>query len=174
MARYFAYGSNMLGARLKARCASARVLSAAHAEGFDLAFDKRGQDGSGKATLLEAPGRRVPGVLFHLDDADLEVLDWIEGRGYGYERRTIPLQTAGQDREALTYIAPPDYRDARLRPFDWYLSLVLAGAHEQRLPAGWIARLAAEPAIPDPETARPRRLEALELLDRCPPEWRLP
>ena len=149
----------MLAARLRARCASARVIGLGMAPGFVIAFDKIGQDGSGKATLVSGEGA-VPGVLFDLAEADLAVLDQIEGLGRGYDR--VMLDVHGQ--AAMAYIAPPAFRDPSMRPFDWYLALVLAGAHQAGLPAEWIARLAAERAIPDPDPDRPRRIEALALL----------
>ena len=92
MALYFAYGSNMLSARLTARCASARVIGTAVAAGYDIAFDKIGQDGSGKATLLRAETSEVHGALFHLDHGDLTVLDQIEGVGRGYDRQSIAVR----------------------------------------------------------------------------------
>ncbi|NHF73817.1 gamma-glutamylcyclotransferase family protein [Paracoccus xiamenensis] len=159
MALYFAYGSNMLAARLVARCPSARVIGRADVTGFRVAFDKIGQDGSGKATLVAGEGV-VPGVLYDLADADVNLLDQIEGLGRGYDRVTLDLG----DRQAMAYLAPPQSRAAGMPPFDWYLALVLAGAREAGLPGDWIARLAAEPAIPDPEPDRPRRVEALALL----------
>ena len=149
----------MLAARLRARCASARVIGPGIAPGFAIAFDKIGQDGSGKATLVPGEGA-VPGVVFDLAEADLAVLDQIEGLGRGYDR--VMLDLDGQ--AAMAYIAPRQFRDPAMRPFDWYLALVLAGARQAGLPAEWIARLAATPAIPDPDPDRPRRIEALALL----------
>jgi len=157
VALYFAYGSNMLAARLRARCPSTKVIGRGEADGFDLRFDKIGQDGSGKATLVGAPGRVVPGVVFDLRDEDLAQLDLIEGLGRGYDRVMLP-------EGAFAYLAPPPFRNPAMRPFDWYLDLVLAGAREGGLPADWIARLAGEACIPDPEPDRPRRIEALALL----------
>ncbi|MFV0410119.1 MAG: hypothetical protein ACK5LJ_10625 [Paracoccus sp. (in: a-proteobacteria)] len=72
--------------------------------------------------------------------------------------------------EAFAYIAPPAFRDPNLPVFGWYLALVLAGARECGLPADWIARLAGQVAIPDPDQQRPRRQEALALLAGCAPE----
>ena len=136
-----------------------RVIGQGLATGFVIAFDKIGQDGSGKATLAPGDGA-VPGVLFDLTKADLAELDQIEGLGRGYER--VMLDVNGQ--AAMAYIAPRQFRDPSMRPFDWYLALVLAGARQAGLPAGWIVRLAAERAIPDPDPHRPRRIEALALL----------
>ena len=70
----------MLAARLRARCPSARVIGRAEATGFHLTFDKIGQDGSGKATLVPGDGV-VPGVLFDLAAEDVHLLDRIEGLG---------------------------------------------------------------------------------------------
>ena len=149
----------MLAARLRARCPSARVIGRAEATGFHLTFDKIGQDGSGKATLVPGDGV-VPGVLFDLAAEDVHLLDRIEGLGRGYDR--VMLDLGGQGVRA--YLAPAPFRDAGMRAFDWYLALVLAGARQADLPAEWVARFAAEPAIPDPEPGRPRRIEALALL----------
>ncbi|WBU59160.1 gamma-glutamylcyclotransferase family protein [Paracoccus albus] len=171
MALYFAYGSNMLSARLTARCASARVIGTAVAAGYDIAFDKIGQDGSGKATLLRASTRSVHGALFHLDDVDLALLDQIEGVGRGYDRQSVSVRHDNKVEQAVTYIAPDSCRDATLLPFDWYRGLVVAGAHERRLPSDWIERVQRIVSLPDPQTDRPRRLEAMQILSRCPAEW---
>ena len=80
----------MLAARLRARCPSARVIGRAEATGFHLTFDKIGQDGSGKATLVPGDGV-VPGVLFDLAAEDVHLLDRIEGLGRGYDRVMLDL-----------------------------------------------------------------------------------
>ncbi|WBU63106.1 gamma-glutamylcyclotransferase family protein [Paracoccus aerodenitrificans] len=166
MALYFAYGSNMLTRRLGARCGSARGLGPAVLAGHEIAFDKIGQDGSGKATLVAGSGA-VQGVLFRLDDEDLLTLDAIEGVGRGYERVSVNVAFDGTGDEAFTYIAPDRYRDADMQPFDWYKALVLAGAREHGLPECWLSRLEAVPSVPDPEPGRLRRIEAIGLLNRC-------
>ncbi|WBU54329.1 gamma-glutamylcyclotransferase family protein [Paracoccus sp. SCSIO 75233] len=171
MARYFAYGSNMLSSRLRARCASARVVGAAFADGYDVALDKIGRDGSGKATLTPG-GAGAHGVAFELDDADLPLLDVIEGVGQGYDRRVVPIRCDGDQSGAFTYIAPERFRDAGLPPFDWYLALIVAGAREHGLPAEWIARLRAVAVVPDDMQDRPRRIEAEALLADCPADWK--
>lgn len=150
----------MLAARLRARCPSARVVGRGVADGFDLSFDKVGQDGSGKATLVAAADCAVPGVLYDLDRGDLAQLDLIEGIGRGYDR--VILTVAGQ--AAFAYVAPSRFRDPAMLPFDWYLGLVLAGAQEAALPPEWVARLAAQPFVADPAPDRPALVEALALL----------
>ena len=81
LVRYFAYGSNMLTARLQARCPSARPLGRATARGRRLAFHKRSDvDGSGKCDLVPADdGALVVGVVFDLAADELPALDRAEG-----------------------------------------------------------------------------------------------
>ncbi|MEZ5854793.1 MAG: gamma-glutamylcyclotransferase family protein [Hyphomicrobiaceae bacterium] len=167
---YFAYGSNMLHARLVARCPSAHALFAAHAPGWDIDFSKRGQDLSGKATLLRAklPGTCAYGVVFEIADSEMPDLDRFEGRGNGYDRDDdfVVIRTAtGESTLTKTYIAAPNAIDPGLKPFDWYHALVLAGARQNQLPAAHIERLRSQPFMPDPRTDRPQRLEALRVLN---------
>lgn len=152
MAAYFAYGSNMLPARLGARCASARVIGVAWAPGWRLRFWKRGMDGSGKATLLAGPGA-VPGVIFEVAAPDWAALDRAEGPDY--DRQMLATSRGA----ALAYIAPAP--DPAMVPFDWYRDVVVAGARFHALPPDHIAALAATPARPDPVAGRPGRLAAL-------------
>src|SRR5690349_18017369 len=96
---YFAYGSNMLPARLQARCKTARLVGCALAQGSDLTFSKISNDGSGKATLTPALGVQTPGAVFQIADSDLSALDKAEGVGTGYERNdrfSIKLTTNGE------------------------------------------------------------------------------
>ncbi|SIS65227.1 gamma-glutamylcyclotransferase family protein [Phaeovulum vinaykumarii] len=158
---YFAYGSNMLETRLRARCRGARLIGAGRAPGHDLAFAKRGRDGSGKATLCPGPGA-LPGVLFQLEPGDLAPLDRAEGRGIGYDRVEIDvIGPDGRPARALSYVACR--RETGLLPFGWYLALCVAGAPD---PAHQ-ARLAAHPWTPDPDPARPARQAAVSALARA-------
>ena len=160
---YFAYGSNMLTARLRARVASARPIGAGWARDWALGFGKRSLDLSGKATIARAPGARLDGVLFEIAAADLGVLDAFEGPGYTCD----PIEVRTRDGAALlaqVYVGRPDHLDPRLPPYDWYLALILEGARRHALPPAHLAWLAAVAAIPDPDPDRPTRVEALRLL----------
>lgn len=164
---YFAYGSNMLEARLQMRCTSARMIGVGWAEGFALNFSKRGKDASGKATLVEISGvgACVHGVLFTLDASDQPNLDRVEGPGYA-RLDNILINSAGiaERVTAFTYIARPEHMHPSLLPFDWYLGLTIAGAEAADLPCEHIERLRREPNIPDPDLRRASRIGALELL----------
>ena len=49
----FAYGSNMLTARMRERAPSSKVLSVGQLVGFELCWNKRSKDGSGKCSITE-------------------------------------------------------------------------------------------------------------------------
>jgi len=164
---YFAYGSNMLRERLDARCPNVRLLGNAVLDGHRLTFDQFSHvDGSGKGGIVPAPGERVPGVLWTLPPGDLPALDLAESAGRGYERAGVTVTRAGGGAvEAITY-RPIDLR-GDLRPWDWYLALVVAGAEQQGLPGDYVGRLREVRAAVDPEHERPGRLAALDALRRA-------
>lgn len=168
---YFAYGSNMLTERLRARVPSARPIGAGWAEGWALGFGKRSLDLSGKATIARDAAARLDGVLFEIAVADLDILDAYEGPGYARFPIEVLTRSGGMV-VAQVYVGRPDYLDPGLPPYDWYLGLILEGARRHGLPPGHLARLSATVAVPDPDPDRPTRLEALRLLAACAPRSR--
>ncbi len=59
---------------------------------------------------------------------------------------------------AYTYIACPNATAEGLRPFDWYLAYVLAGARRHGLPGSYIQTLLNIKSIADRNTARRGKL----------------
>lgn len=170
---YFAYGSNMLIERLRApgRCPSAAHPRLAWAKGYRVVFWKKGKDGSGKATLIKSANLAdlAIGVVFDISEHELWALDQAEGAGHGYDRDdAFKLVVEGDVcATACTYIAPHSHRDDKLIPYDWYLDLVLAGAHQNKLPDRYIAALRAVAVQPDPAPESKERLAALSLLEQA-------
>lgn len=165
---YFAYGSNMMTARLQVRCPSARLAGVAFAENHRLTFWKKGRDGSGKGHLVSSAGTRQPGVLFTLAAQDLIALDRFEGVGHGYRRVDdfiIRRKGGSEIEQASTYIATN--LDETLQPYDWYLGLILAGAHEHAFDREALRRLAAMSWHEDPEPMRATRHEAIGLFAKA-------
>ena len=147
---YFAYGSNMLTARIEGRLGPCERIGAACLTGHALRFHKLGGlDGTGKCDAFptDAPGDRVWGALLRLTAAQLAELDRIEGPGY----RRVAVRVACDERlmDATMYLARPEARDAALRPLDSYREMVLAGARELDLPTDYVAAIAAVPSLPD-------------------------
>ena len=163
---YFAYGSNMLTARLRARCPGAEPLCVGYAEGYRLAFAKRGRDLSGKGHLVRA-GRRVrqPGVLFAMDAADRDRLDAVEGLGSGYDRHdAFPVRRADDGRRVTAFVYLASDPEPGLVPYDWYLALIVAGAREHRFDRRRVRALLEVARIADAGPALAARDEAFALL----------
>lgn len=134
---YFAFGSNLHGARLRERAASARALGAARLEGFRLCLDKLASDGSGKLNLARDVATSVWGVVFRIDPAELAALDRFEP---GYSQVSVTVHLRGViPLEARTYLSEQRAPGLRVQP--GYRELVLAGAREHGLPAEWIELL---------------------------------
>jgi gamma-glutamylcyclotransferase len=164
---YFAYGSNMLIERLQRRCPSAKAVGIGYVDRWGVKFSKIGRDDSGKATLYPMTNTRSYGVVFTLNDNDLTLLDQFEGAGHGYDRVNdfkVQLLTQDEPLKAVTYIAPVQFQSEAIKPFDWYVGLVMAGAEQHCLPADYIVSLQSVPSIQDPDTQRQTRLEAIQLL----------
>lgn len=169
--RYFAYGSNMLTERLRARCPSARTRLVAQADRNQLTFRKKSRDGSGKATLSSCSIEEGPvfGVVFDLDEGELPNLDEAEGKGYDrIDDFQVCIVGCREQVGVVTYIANAASIDPTLRPYDWYLSLIVAGARQHKLPPRYITAIEAVPSIADPKPHRKSRLDALKLLGRSP------
>ncbi len=151
----FAYGSNMLAARLRQRVPGARLLGPAMLPGHGLRWHKAGADGSGKCDVVASPHEQVHGVLWLIPQAQKALLDAAEGLGQGYTERRLTVLHAGREHLAWTYCAL-QVQDGLL-PYAWYHALVLAGAREQGLPAAYCAALAAQAVRPDPDAGRDQR-----------------
>ena len=167
--KYFAYGSNMFAKRLQERCPSATAISVAIATGWSLDFSKKSKDDSGKATIFSTESGSVYGVVFEIAKSELDALDKAEGCGSGYERNdafTVSIIDSTDTIDTVTYIASSGHRDVKLVPYDWYKSLVIAGANENRLPAEYISFLKKFPDKPDPKDDRKSRVDALEILGK--------
>lgn len=161
---YFAYGSNMMTARLRQRCPTAKAVGLGIAHGCCLNFSKIGLGGSGKATLRRSPAQQVYGVLFELSAADLPALDAAEARYDRIGDFPVHIPSAEDSIAVTTYVAQPEACDPALTPFDWYHALIVAGAREHALPHGYIAYLQQVTTRMDIEKSRPGRITALDCL----------
>ena len=130
----FAYGSNMLTARLRERVPSAVAIGTGRLSRHVLKWHKRSRDGSGKCDA-EATGLIddvVWGVLFELNAAEKPALDRAEGLNNGYVERKIEILTDRGPMSAVAYFAVAI--DPSRRPYHWYKSFVVEGAREHGLP----------------------------------------
>ncbi|MBM5810909.1 MAG: gamma-glutamylcyclotransferase [Gammaproteobacteria bacterium] len=145
----FAYGSNMLSARLQERCPGATPLGVAALRGYDLAWHKRSRDGSGKCDVVAGTNdSTVFGVVYELPCSQKASLDRAEGLGAGYNECTVTVMLNDAQADAVIYKATDI--DPTLRPYSWYRDLVVAGAQEHGLSADYVDCLRATQAIEDP------------------------
>lgn len=156
---YFAYGSNMPTARIRARCPSAQALGVAELSGHELRWHKPSIDKSGKCDVVasEVPSASVFGVLYEIDAREKDSLDNAEGKDY--EAIEIEVFSGTQAVSAVLYRAKSI--NPELHPYIWYRALVIAGAKEHSLPASYIAGLESVPADQDPDHSRHDRNMAL-------------
>ncbi|MEO6276081.1 MAG: gamma-glutamylcyclotransferase family protein [Rhodoferax sp.] len=135
----FAYGSNMLNARIGARIDSASKFCNAYLANHALIFNKRGADGSAKANVIEKEGSHVAGVLYEIKLPHLTELDQAEPN---YERVQMKVRTdTGSEVMAEVYFARAEVVDTRIQPFSWYIALMRAGAIENALGSKYINEL---------------------------------
>ncbi len=153
--RYLAYGSNLHPERLRRRTPSAVFLTTFELRGWQLSFDKRGFDGSAKATIAptEAGGDLVHAAVFELHADEKPALDRIEGVNKGYHAHVLSLPGLG---EVHTYKADTEFQDGSLIPFRWYRDLVVYGGRFHGFPRPYIEDIAALPVAEDPDAARRR------------------
>jgi gamma-glutamylcyclotransferase len=138
-ALYFAYGSNLDPAQMRERLPRARAVGVARLPDHELAFHKPGRDGSGKASLVAAPGGEVWGALYEVELEDLHALDAFEG---GYVRVSLTVRTGGGEiRQAASYRS--DRADPHMAPARWYAARVLRGARAHGLPCAYVTILEA-------------------------------
>ena len=166
---YFAYGSNMLTKRLQKRCPSAVKVACAYADNTIIEFSKLSRDCSGKATLRCQDGYRVPGVLFEIKISERKKLDRCEGAGNsgGYIRcDSFPVHLTENNDVfyAATYLATCP--KLGLKPYDWYLALIIAGAKEHELDEHHRQTLQRVPYLPDPDLSRNERRKAIKVLSK--------
>jgi gamma-glutamylcyclotransferase (GGCT)/AIG2-like uncharacterized protein YtfP len=105
---YFAYGSNLDGDQMVARCASARLVGRATLPHHALAFGGFSHGWGGPvATVLPARGARVEGLVYEIASTEVRRLDRYEGHPFAYEReQRLVLDERGARRRVTVYVQP--------------------------------------------------------------------
>lgn len=94
------------------------------------------------------------GVVYDIAESERALLDRAEGAGFGYQTVELDVELKGRICRVSSYSAHPDWVDDSLRPYDWYLALVVSGARIHRLPASWIECLQRVQDWRDPDRKR--------------------
>ena len=154
--KYYAYGSNMLLARISKRVPSAKALSIGALVGHKLMWHKVSSDRSGKCDAYQTNNKNdiLYGVIFDISEDEKHILDAAEGLGYGFDEKIVSVYSENDEVhiDAVTYYATNLNPD--LQPYHWYKSFVLEGAVENNLPEHHIAVIRNIESIDDPDTKR--------------------
>ncbi len=155
--RYFAYGSNMLAARLRARTPSCRWVGVAQLPRHVLRFHQvSATDGSAKCNIIPTASSDdvVYGVVYDIRRSERARLDAAEDLGGGYRIAELCVRMGRHGEGVFCYVAADDRVNDRLRPFAWYRDIVLAGARVHGFPDSYVKAIAAEAAVADPDEVR--------------------
>ena len=148
----------MSNKRLRNRVHSAAEICVASLHDHRLVFHKESKDGSAKCDAAHSgsSGDVVIGVVYEIHNSEKPKLDKIEGRGYGYEQKTVKVKTSeGEEIEAFIYYATKI--NPALKPYHWYKEHVLIGARENEISAAYIQTIELVESIADPEPGRHER-----------------
>lgn len=126
---YFAYGSNMNSARMRARGLAYSHSEPARLANSVLRFNKRAHNkqGVGYANVCYGPGCEVQGVLYELAEGiDIAMMDPYEGTPVRYSRELFEVSVASGSRWAWVYVANSAYIDSSLSVEQAYLDHLLS------------------------------------------------
>lgn len=161
---YFAYGSNLLTARLRERTPSATALHVGKLWRHELRWHKAAVDGSGKCDVVfvDSAVSHVQGVVYEILLSEKPALDTAEALGTGYAEKRVEIDVGGASISAWAYCALRT--DPEAVPYDWYKALVLGGAREHQFEQAYLRMLEGVEAKPDADLRRTDR--HLALLER--------
>lgn len=137
---YIAYGSNMDIDRFTKRVGYFTEVRSGYLEGFELVFNKQGDNGSAYANIKYlGAGYRCPFVAYLIDEDQLEILDGYEAESRHYIRLGIPFDTTASDKSQLghVYIAHPNKLTDDALVNDDYLNFIRQGYRQYGFEAGF-------------------------------------
>jgi gamma-glutamylcyclotransferase (GGCT)/AIG2-like uncharacterized protein YtfP len=141
---YFAYGSNMSTAYIHDYCPSAKFVMRANLPNYHIEFRRFSTDlQGGISSIIEAPGEMIHGVLFDIDESELDALDVLENVPEGlYLRETFYVfgEDGNWHRGELYRVANPA---GPFTPAKQYVQWMVDGAREQGLDDDYAAKLVA-------------------------------
>lgn len=149
---YFAYGANVHPGWLRRRAPTAVAMMPGELPGHRIMFHKRGRDGAGRSNAWPAEvSDRLPGMLYRVQAQEFARLG---AAGAGYRADEVLIETSAGPLTALTWRARPEEIENGLRPWDWYVALIRAGAALHGLPASHCRWLESVAVAVDPDRAR--------------------
>uniref|UniRef100_F1L1R1 gamma-glutamylcyclotransferase n=2 Tax=Ascaris suum TaxID=6253 RepID=F1L1R1_ASCSU len=138
--RYFAYGSNLLNERIHVQVKRAVFEGVGVLRGHKLVFYDHGQRWMGAVASIErSHDEEVWGCIWRVENSFAAELDKQEN---GYHRLSVEVEMNGEPLICRTYqYSNPDRQLALPSPH--YKHVIVSGAIEHSLPAGYIGKLKA-------------------------------
>lgn len=133
MINYFAYGSNISEYRMRGE-RNINFISRKFAvlENHKLLFNKVSKKNCylGFANIVESIGDFVEGVIYELNDSDINIIDRFEGaisNPKHYFRKNIEIICDNEKIKAIAYVANPNMIRESIKPDKNYLNYLLEG-----------------------------------------------
>ena len=141
-----AVGSNLNRDQITRRCPSARTVSRVVLADFELYVTSHSDYwGGGGFSVRCCPGSELSGVVYEMDDKELDALTALEVSEGLEPLRLMVLLEDGAGVEAIAYAAPSGAQ-ATL-PSRKYMRVVLEGARSHALPAAYVEMLERWPTV---------------------------
>jgi gamma-glutamylcyclotransferase len=141
---YFAYGSNLSTDFIRDYTPSAAFVMKADLPNYKVEFRHYSKDlGGGISSIIETPGALVKGVIYEVEESELEALDILESVPEGTYRRDsycVMGEDAQWHRAELYRVSIPS---GPYTPSRAYVDFMIAGAREHGLDADYIENLVA-------------------------------
>jgi len=122
--KYFAYGMNTNLAEMASRCPGAVNLGPAQIEGYEFVFRTHADIAAKKDAVCQ-------GVLWEIDDDNLDALDMLEGYPTYYTRFSVAVTTETSTTVALVY--QMNNQQSVKMPYISYLDMVTEGYQENNI-----------------------------------------
>lgn len=130
---YFAYGSNMLKARLEERVGEVKKEGNFKVHGFKLTFNAGHSAGFANMEMTGNHKDFVEGVVYEMESEQLRKLDHREGTPHFYIRACLPYWDGKVQRTLFFYTAMnPTYRTEQ-PPTATYMQVIIAGCKQNKL-----------------------------------------
>jgi cation transport regulator ChaC len=138
MILYFAYGSNMNIKQMRSRIENNDIepIHIVLLDNYKLIFPRKSiNQKGGVASIIKEKGEEVYGVIYNLNNKEIEILDKYEGEGTAYDKINIDVLIEGKKKSCMTYIAK---KEGEFLPSKEYLKKIIAGAEMNKLPNNYI------------------------------------
>lgn len=144
MKYYFAYGSNLSEEQMKKRCPDSKLIGKAVLKGYKLDFTIfSSRWNGGAADIVQDANNEVWGLIYELNDEDIDKLDKCEGHPKFYRRITKKVINESKE-EIEVQIYEVVNKKSFIKPSEEYFSIIINAAKKFEFPEDYIEYLEGE------------------------------